>query len=234
MVDVTDATFSQEVMEASMTTPIVVDLWAEWCTPCKTLGPILEKVIGETNGAVILAKVDVDANPRVAQAFQVQSIPAVFAVHEGKIVDSFTGALPEHQVREFIDRLAPAASPVAALLRQGDEASLMQALTLEPTNADVLEAVAQYWLGAQRWDDVVTLLEPHHTNATLTSLLARARLAVAGVQLDGSVTTTLDDLLLRVRDDDIAKERLLQILDALGPSDPVALTYRRRLANLLY
>ena len=221
-------------MEASMTTPIVVDLWAEWCTPCKTLGPILEKVIGETNGAVILAKVDVDANPRVAQAFQVQSIPAVFAVHEGKIVDSFTGALPEHQVREFIDRLAPAASPVAALLRQGDEASLMQALTLEPTNADVLEAVAQYWLGAQRWDDVVTLLEPHHTNATLTSLLARARLAVAGVQLDGSVTTTLDDLLLRVRDDDIAKERLLQILDALGPSDPVALTYRRRLANLLY
>ena len=77
-------------MEASMTTPIVVDLWAEWCTPCKTLGPILEKVIGETNGAVILAKVDVDANPRVAQAFQVQSIPAVFAVHEGKIVDSFT------------------------------------------------------------------------------------------------------------------------------------------------
>ena len=234
MVDVTDATFSQEVMEASMTTPIVVDLWAEWCTPCKTLGPILEKVIGETNGAVILAKVDVDANPRVAQAFQVQSIPAVFAVHEGKIVDSFTGALPEHQVREFIDRLAPAASPIAALLRQGDEASLMQALTLEPTNADVLEAVAQYWLGAQRWDDVVTLLEPHHTNATLTSLLARARLAVAGVQLDGSVTTTLDDLLRRVRDDDTAKERLLQILDALGPSDPVALTYRRRLANLLY
>jgi len=221
-------------MEASMTTPIVVDLWAEWCTPCKTLGPILEKVIGETNGAVILAKVDVDANPRVAQAFQVQSIPAVFAVHEGKIVDSFTGALPEHQVREFIDRLAPAASPIAALLRQGDEASLMQALTLEPTNADVLEAVAQYWLGAQRWDDVVTLLEPHHTNATLTSLLARARLAVAGVHLDGSVTTTLDDLLLRVRDDDTAKERLLQILDALGPSDPVALTYRRRLANLLY
>ena len=234
MVDVTDATFSQEVMEASMTTPIVVDLWAEWCTPCKTLGPILEKVIGETNGAVILAKVDVDANPRVAQAFQVQSIPAVFAVHEGKIVDSFTGALPEHQVREFIDRLAPAASPIAALLRQGDEASLMQALTLEPTNADVLEAVAQHWLEAQRWDDVVTLLEPHHANATLTSLLARARLAVAGVQLDGSVTTTLDDLLLRVRDDDTAKERLLQILDALGPSDPVALTYRRRLANLLY
>ena len=190
MVDVTDATFSQEVMEASMTTPIVVDLWAEWCTPCKTLGPILEKVIGETNGAVILAKVDVDANPRVAQAFQVQSIPAVFAVHEGKIVDSFTGALPEHQVREFIDRLAPAASPIAALLRQGDEASLMQALTLEPTNADVLEAVAQHWLEAQRWDDVVTLLDPHHANATLTSLLARARLAVAGVQLDGSVTTT--------------------------------------------
>lgn len=234
MVDVTDATFSQDVMEASMTTPVVVDLWADWCTPCKTLGPILEKVIGEMNGAVTLAKVDVDANPRVAQAFQVQSIPAVFAIRDGKIVDSFTGAMPEHQVREFVERLAPDASPITALLRQGDEASVLQALTLEPTNADVLEAVAHLWLAAERFDDVITLLEPHHANATLTSLLARARLAVAGVQLDGSVSATLDDLLLRVRTEESAKERLLQILDALGPSDPVALTYRRRLANLLY
>lgn len=221
-------------MEASMTTPVVVDLWAEWCTPCKTLGPILEKVIGEMNGAVTLAKVDVDANPRVAQAFQVQSIPAVFAIREGKIVDSFTGALPEHQVREFVERLAPDASPITSLLRQGDETSLMQALALEPTNAEVLEAVAQLWLASERWADVITLLEPHHTNSTLTSLLARARLAVTGVLLDDSVTATLDDLLLRVRTDESAKEQLLQILDALGPSDAVALTYRRRLANLLY
>ena len=94
MKDVTDATFAVDVIERSATVPVVVDLWAEWCGPCKTLGPIIEKVIQETNGAVELAKVDVDANPQVAQAFKVQSIPAVFAIHEGKIVDSFVGALP--------------------------------------------------------------------------------------------------------------------------------------------
>ena len=87
-----------------------MDLWAEWCGPCKTLGPIIEKVVDETRGAVELAKVDVDANPQIAQAFQVQSIPAVFAIHDGQIVDTFVGALPEAQVREFVERLAPGAS----------------------------------------------------------------------------------------------------------------------------
>ena len=217
-----------------MTTPVVVDLWAEWCGPCKTLGPILERVIGDTNGAVKLVKVDVDANPRVSQAFQVQSIPAVFAIHEGKIVDSFTGALPEHQVREFVDRLAPDASPVTALIRQGDEQSLAQALALEPTNVDVLAAMAQLWLTQSRYDDIVTLLEPHHGSNELTSLAARARLAIAGVSLEGDLEGTLEELLARAKADDDAKSRLLQILDALGPTDPTSLRFRRRLASMLY
>ena len=92
VIDVTDATFASAVIERSMSVPVVVDLWAEWCGPCKVLGPILEKVVNETSGAVELAKVDVDANPQVAEAFKVQSIPAVFAIHEGKIVDTFVGA----------------------------------------------------------------------------------------------------------------------------------------------
>lgn len=217
-----------------MTTPVVVDLWAEWCGPCKTLGPILEKVVGDTNGAVKLVKVDVDQNPRVAQAFQVQSIPAVFAIHEGKIVDSFTGALPEHQVREFVDRLAPDASPVAALLRRGDEPSLAQALALEPTNEDVLRSLATLWLEQERFEDVVTLLEPHRGSNDLTSLAARARLALSGVSLDGDLDVTLSELLTQATSDDTAKARLLEILDALGPTDPTSLQYRRRLASLLY
>ncbi|MFM7897507.1 MAG: thioredoxin, partial [Actinomycetota bacterium] len=107
VIDVTDATFQKEVIERSMTTPVVVDLWATWCGPCKTLGPILEKVIGATNGKVVLAKIDVDKNPGVARAFQVQSIPAVYALKDGQPVDGFMGALPEHQVKEFVNKLIP-------------------------------------------------------------------------------------------------------------------------------
>ena len=94
MADVNDATFGTEVVERSKTVPVVIDLWADWCGPCKTLGPILEKVIDETQGLVELAKVDVEANPQVAGAFQVQSIPAVYAMKDEKIIDGFVGALP--------------------------------------------------------------------------------------------------------------------------------------------
>src|SRR5580704_10767207 len=105
--DVTDDTFSTAVLERSHTVPVVVDLWAPWCGPCKTLGPIIEKLVEATGGAVELAKVNVDENPRVAQTFAVQSIPAVFALRDGKVVDQFIGALPEAQVAAFIAGLAP-------------------------------------------------------------------------------------------------------------------------------
>src|SRR5687767_10355573 len=106
-IDVTDATFPTEVVERSRSVPVIVDLWAEWCGPCKQLGPILEQVVGETAGKVVLAKVDVDANRQVAEAFQVQGIPAVYALRDGKVVDGFVGAQPEAQVREFVARLLP-------------------------------------------------------------------------------------------------------------------------------
>ena len=111
VIDVTDAQFDDEVITRSQTTPVVVDLWAPWCGPCTTLGPILEKVVGATNGRVILAKVNVDENPAIARAFQVQSIPAVYAVSGGQVVDGFMGAVPEHEVQAFVDRLAPGSEP---------------------------------------------------------------------------------------------------------------------------
>jgi putative thioredoxin len=234
VIDVTDATFSQEVMERSMTTPVVVDLWAEWCGPCKTLGPILEKVIDETNGAVVLAKVDVDANQRVSQAFQVQSIPAVFAIVEGKIVSQFVGAKPENEIRAWLAEFAPASSPLAALIAQGDEASLTQAMTLDPSNVDVLTALATLWLNSNRFEDVLILLEPYATSAVFATLLARARIAKAGIDIAGDLDATLDSLLESGIADEADRAKLLEILDALGPEDPRFVVYRRRLANRLY
>src|SRR3954447_22701073 len=105
--DVTDSTFETAVLERSTEVPVVVDLWAEWCGPCRTLGPIIEKVVGETNGSVELVKVDVDSNPQISKAFRVQSIPAVYAIRDRQVVDSFIGALPEPAVREWVSRLAP-------------------------------------------------------------------------------------------------------------------------------
>ena len=100
-IDVTDATFQTDVVDKSLTTPVVVDLWATWCGPCQTLTPILEKVVAETNGQVELVKVDIDANPGIAQAFRVQSIPMVVAFQNGQPVDAFMGAQGEHEVREI-------------------------------------------------------------------------------------------------------------------------------------
>ena len=151
-IDVTDATFQTDVVERSGTVPVVVDLWAEWCGPCRTLGPVLDKVIGDTEGQVELAKVDIDANPGVAQAFKVQSIPAVYAMRDGKVVDGFMGAQPEWQVAEFVQRLLPSAveSEVDRLVAAGDENSLRQARYHVPrVPPDALRDVAAGTAGDQ-------------------------------------------------------------------------------------
>src|SRR5688500_16676096 len=142
-IDVTDATFQTEVVDRSMTTPVVVDLWAEWCGPCKTLGPIIEKVVDETGGRVALAKVDIDANPGLAQPFRVQPIPGVFVAQGGKVYPGFIGAQPEPVVRQFVESLLPTEEEdaVASLVAAGDEASLRQALELDPGHEGAVVAL---------------------------------------------------------------------------------------------
>src|SRR6266566_2390493 len=125
--DVTEATFEADVLERSRTVPVVMDLWAEWCGPCKQLSPVLEKLAVEGDGAWVLAKVDVDANPRLAQMFRVQGIPMVYAVVGGQPVDAFTGVVPESQLRQWIGAILKAggvevAEPEDPRLEAADDA----------------------------------------------------------------------------------------------------------------
>ena len=122
--DSTTASFMADVVEASMNVPVIVDFWAPWCGPCKTLGPVIEKVVREAAGAVRLVKVDIDQSPEIAQQMRVQSIPAVFAFKDGRPVDGFAGALPESKVREFVKKLTGGAagdSPLDEALDAADE-----------------------------------------------------------------------------------------------------------------
>jgi putative thioredoxin len=233
--DVTDATFEQDVLDRSVTVPVVVDLWAPWCGPCRTLGPILESVIEATNGAVELVKVNVDENPRVSTAFQVQSIPAVFAVRDRQIVDHFIGALPEPQVTQFIARLAPAPSEADELVALGDEASLRRALELEPDHAGAVVALARVLVADGKPSEALELLARIPETADSRVVAAEARLAIQQVEVpaDG-VDVLLDALLPKVKDDADARQEFLDLLETLGPDDPRTARYRKALSTQLF
>lgn len=228
--DVTDATFQSAVYDRSFQVPVVVDLWADWCGPCKQLGPVLERVVAETGGAVELAKVDVDSSPQVASMFKVQSIPAVFAVSKGQVTDQFVGALPEAQVREFIARLAPAQSPVEALVAAGDEASLRQALELDPGHLAATLALAGLLIDRADGDEAIGLLAKVPETAEVRHLKARAR----NPDLPTDVDARLGELLGRVKADETARKEFLDLLEVLGADDPRTVTWRRRLTTTLF
>jgi putative thioredoxin len=237
--DVTDATFQAEVIARSATVPVVVDLWAPWCGPCTTLGPILEKAVAATGGAVELAKVNIDENPRIAQSFGVQSIPAVFAISDGKVVDQFIGALPEAQVVAFVNGLGPAPSSEADVLTAaGDEASLRQALELDPGHAGATEALARLLIAGGNPAEALTVLARVPETPALRALAAEARLLESGVDVNAAsstdVETRLGALLERVRDDEAARQEYIDVLDALGPDDPRTNEFRRALAARLF
>jgi putative thioredoxin len=233
VIDVTDGTFEAEVMTRSQSTPVVIDLWAEWCGPCRTLGPILERVIDATEGAVVLAKVDVDKNPAIAQAFRAQSIPAVFAMSKGQIVDGFIGAQPAHMVQEFVDRLVPSESEtlIATLVTAGDELSLRKALELDPGSEPAIVALAEMLVQQGKSEEALGILARIPETDLTRRIAAAARL--------GEVPTddhdaTLTELLVRVKTDEDARQKFLDILDLMGPQDPRTSVYRRRLTAHLF
>ena len=161
MIDVTDQDFNEQVVEKSHEVPVVVDLWAPWCGPCKTLGPILDTVIGEQDGKVVGVKINVDENPAVSQAFQVQSIPMVVAFKDGQAVDGFMGAQGEPMVRDFVSKLLPTEeeNQVESLVAAGDETSLRAALELDNDHEGAIVALAELLVGEDRAEERLQLLE---------------------------------------------------------------------------
>jgi putative thioredoxin len=240
--DVTDATFETDVLDRSARTTVVVDLWASWCGPCRILGPILEKVVGEASG-VELVKVDVDANPRAAATFQVQSIPAVYAIRDRKVVDSFIGALPEPAVRQWVAGLVPVQTEVDRLIDAGDEQSLRRAVELEPGYEGAVLALTSLLVARGTVSDreeALGLLARLPETADTRYLAAQARLGgmldsngVVDTGHDG-VEATLDALLEKVRDDDAARQEFIDLLEVLGPDDPRTATYRKALTARLF
>ncbi|MFZ1489631.1 MAG: tetratricopeptide repeat protein [Ilumatobacteraceae bacterium] len=232
-IDVTDATFQTEVVERSTTTAVVIDLWAPWCGPCQTLGPILERVVDATGGKVVLVKVNVDENPQISQAFRVQSIPAVFAMKDGQVVDGFMGAYPEPEVQAFVDRLQPTEeeSQLESLIAAGDEASLRAALEIEPGNEQAVVALAELLVQGKRADEALALLARIPENDRVRRVAAEARLSENPTDdFDAKLTELLD----RVRDDDEARQEYVDILELMGPHDPRTASFRKQLTSRLF
>ena len=238
MADVTDATFEEEVLTRSHQVPVVVDLWAPWCGPCTTLGPMIERAVAATDGAVELAKVNVDENPVISGSFQVQSIPAVFAIRDGAVVDQFIGAQPEAEVKAFVDRLAPPRTEADLLADEGvatgDEALLARALDLQHDHPVAIPGLAALLIARGATEEAVALLGRLPETAETRRLLAEARLADRADVATTDVGVLLDTLLDRVKEDLDARQEFLDLLETLGPDDPRVLGYRKALASRLF
>jgi len=236
MIDVTDATFETDVIEASMNAAVVVDLWAPWCGPCKTLGPILETVIAETNGKVVLAKVNVDENPATSQAFQVQGIPAVYAMKDGQVVDGFVGAQGEPAVREFVNKLMPtdAEVEIEQLLAIGDQESLIRVLELVPDHHVAVPALAELLIAQGENDMALELLQRVPETAEVRRIAATARTGADAVAGDDELDAKLTELLDRVKADEDARQEFIDLLEVMGPEDPRTADYRKQLSMRLF
>jgi putative thioredoxin len=253
VIDVTEATFQSEVLERSLQTPVVMDLWAEWCQPCKQLSPVLEKLAIEGGGAWVLAKIDIDANPRLAQALRVQSIPMVIAVVGGQMVDAFAGVQPEAQLRQWIAAIMRAgggdvAPPEDPRLEAADEALMnsdfdaaeqayKKILADAPADRAAEAGLAQVGLFRRisGVDPARVVAEAGAAPDDVAKQLLAADVEVATGAADRAYQR-LVDLIRRTAGDDreTVRKHLVSLFTIAGPDDPAVAGARRALASALF
>jgi putative thioredoxin len=285
--DVTTASFQAEVIDGSFDAPVIVDFWAPWCGPCRTLGPILERVVRAARGAVRLVKINIDENREIAQQMRIQSIPAVYAFRDGRPIDGFVGALSEGQVKQFVQRLAGGrggSSPIDEALamakqslQEGDHKTAAtlytQVLQHDRENLEASAGLARAMLAAGSLAKARQALDrvpkEHQGQAEIAAARAaldlaeagqralsqagklRARLAqnpddhAARIELatalfgSGEREAAIDELLTafkrdRAWNEGAARKQLLKFFEAMGPTDPLTLSARRRLSSLMF
>jgi putative thioredoxin len=229
--DATTETFETEVLQKSLQIPVLVDFWATWCEPCKTLGPMLEKLAGEYNGAFELAKVDVDKEQQIAAAFQIRSVPTVFLVKGGQLVDGFPGALPEGQLRDFLTQhgISPAEPPVEAaepapLDPQAQVDVLRAAVAAEPDKEELKLDLALALLQIGATADAAALIDalPANLSTDDRAVRARARLDFASALQDAPSAETLDAR-IAANGGDLQARHLRGVQLLLGGQDEAAL-----------
>lgn len=261
VIDVTDQTFGTAVLEESTRRPVIVDFWADWCSPCKTIGPVLERLADEKQGAFLLAKLDVDANQATAGMFGIQSIPAVKAFRNARLIEEFVGAIPESAIRQFIDAVVPteadlvaAEGEMAEMQGQVEEAErrFREAFDMDPKNLRAQLGLAR--IAAQRGDleTARNMLAPLRPNPDAERLLAAIDISEWGREAapdpelaqpmrdaaEGRFAPALERFLQIVmaggENRDAAREAMLKLFAILGDQDSLTQEYRRKLAAALF